>query len=143
MKSQTLKIIAFIELIIGVIGSIAAGAIFKTVDIQGVLNYDIQEEFNFGLMLGMLVSVIVLFIILYALYAILSNVEEIRKAYTNENLATSDEKQKDVIEAQEKKQVVEDGEFWTCAKCGTVNADWIDACITCGQKVKKINAKQD
>ncbi len=138
MTSRTMKIIAFIELITGVIGSIAAGAIFKTVNAEDILNGDIQNEFNFGLMLGLLVSVVVLFIILYALYSILSNLEAIREANTNESLVVSYEKQKDIIEAREEKQVVEDDEFWTCAKCGTVNASWINACITCGQKVNKI-----
>lgn len=139
MKSQTLKIIAFIELIIGVIGSIAAGAIFKTVDVEGILNYDIQEEFNFGLMLGLLVSVIILFVILYALYAILDNLEALRGI----NKSDSDKVENKIEKKRNIVQNVQEGEYWKCAKCGTVNADWIDACITCGQKVNKVNAKQN
>ncbi len=145
MKSQTLKIIAFIELVIGTIGSIAAGAIFKTktIDMESILNYEnseqIQGEFNFALMLGLLVSVIVLFIILYALYAILNNVEALRggKGIERDEIVTEKKEKRNTV------QNVEEGEFWKCAKCGTINADWINACITCGQKVNKVKTKQD
>lgn len=134
MTSKTMKIIAFIELIIGVIGSIAAGAIFKTVDVEGILNYDIQEEFNFGLMLGLLVSVIILFVILYALYAILDNLEALRgiNKSDSDKVENKTEKKRNIV------QIVQEGEYWKCAKCGTINADFLNTCITCGQKVNKV-----
>ena len=81
MKSQTLKAIAFIELIFGTILSIAAGVIFKTVDTESVLISDAERaiaSFNYSLALRLLASTIILFIILYALYSILNNVEIIK-----------------------------------------------------------------
>lgn len=81
MKSQTLKAIAFIELIFGTILSIAAGVIFKTVDTESVLISETERaiaSFNYALSLSIFVSVIILFIILYAFYSIQKNIETLR-----------------------------------------------------------------
>lgn len=81
MKSQTLKAMAFIELILGIILSISAGAIFKTVDTESVLISEAERaiaSFNYSLALSIFLSVIILFIILYALYSIQQNVETIK-----------------------------------------------------------------
>ncbi len=90
MTSRTLKTIAFTELIFGIIVSIAAGIIFKTVDTESVLISEVERAiatFNYSLALSIFVSVIILFIILYALHSILKNVEELK----NELLKLNDE----------------------------------------------------
>lgn len=112
MKSQTLKVIAFAELVIGIIGSIAAGAIFKTVDTESVLISEVEREiasFNYVLALSIAVSVIILFIILYALYSILNNVETIRATVSDEKTT---ELAEEIIENKDTRPEVVAVESW-------------------------------
>lgn len=112
MKSQTLKVISFAELVIGIIGSIAAGAIFKTVDTESVLISEVEREiasFNYVLALSIAVSVIILFIILYALYSILNNVETIRATVSDEKTT---ELAEEIIENKDTRPEVVAVESW-------------------------------
>lgn len=159
MKSYTLKAIAYIELIIGIIGSIVLGALFKTIDINDVLNNilnsektgQVEAKFNIGLTLGLLTSTIILFIILYALYSILSNIEAEKKDKTVENSAklsnkpTNDLKKSvnskitvKTSKAQSPEAKFAERYYWVCDNCLELNSKGTTVCRKCGKQKDEV-----
>lgn len=159
MKSQTLKVISFAELIIGIIVSIAAGSIFKTININDVLNnilnsekaVQVEAKFNIGLTLGLLTSTIILFIILYALYSILSNIEAEKKDKTIENSAELSKKTTNNLKksanskitvktakAQSTEAKFAERYYWVCDNCLELNSKGTTVCSKCGKQKDKI-----
>lgn len=150
MKSQTLKVISFAELIIGIIVSIAAGVIFKTVDTESVLISEVERaiaSFNYSLALNIFISVIMLFIILYALYSILSNIEAIRAAVTDEKPAELSNKITNDLEksanskitvktakAQSPEAKFAERFYWVCDNCLELNSKGTTVCSKCGNQ---------
>ena len=94
---QALKIIAYIVLIIGIIGSFIMGSIFETTIVIG--NYT-HSKYNWGLVVSVMISSIILAIFLFALAEIihllqanLDNNKEI--AHKIDNLSNYTEQIKD------------------------------------------------
>ncbi len=84
MKSSVLKILAYIELILGVIGAFALGFAFKVEIISDDLKA--TEQFNFGLALTGIMAVVTLFIVLFALATILEKIELMEKRNSEETM---------------------------------------------------------
>lgn len=140
MKSQTLKVIAFIELILGIWGSIAVGVI-----LSNTLLFDVTISLIVSLSLTM--SVIILFIILYALYSILSNVEAIRETKTDKNSATLSNQTTNNLKKQVNSKITiknakaqspeakfAERYYWVCDNCLELNNKKSTVCSKCGTK---------
>lgn len=158
MKSQTLKVISFAELIIGIIVSIAAGAIFKTININDVLNNilnsekigQVEAKFNIGLTLGLLTPTIILFIILYALYSILSNIEaekkdkivekpvELAKTANNLKKSANSKITAKTAKAQSPEAKFAERYYWVCDNCLELNSKGTTVCSKCGKQKDEI-----
>lgn len=78
MKSSTMKGISYAVLIVGIIFSLVGGAVFQTYDIETQ-----KHEYNIGLVIGEVLSVLLLFVIMFALSSILEQIELIRERQNN------------------------------------------------------------
>lgn len=78
MKSSTMKGISYAVLIVGIIFSLVSGAVFQTYDIETQ-----KHEYNIGLVIGEVISVLLLFVIMFALSSILEQIELIRERQNN------------------------------------------------------------
>lgn len=78
MKSSTMKGISYAVLIVGIIFSLIGGAVFQTYDIETQ-----KHEYNIGLVIGGVLSVLLLFVIMFALSSILEQIELIRERQNN------------------------------------------------------------
>ena len=173
MTSAIMKIIAFVELIVGVIGSVAAGVNYqdKLDELSNHTSISISEayfnntafESGFMLAITFLVGVLILFVILFSIASILEKVENIEKKQSNDTmwaLSTLIDKLK-TIEDKQLSQTIQNEISRTChtdseAKnpvqktfCANCNKDLTDDLIsTPGLKIcpycdKQIYYKED
>lgn len=153
MKSNIMKGISYAVLIVGLLGSIIYGAIFKT------YNFEKQEfVFNIELTMISIIMVLLLFVIMFALSTLLEEIEMLK--INQKDLSYRVEKIIDYIETKpnlentesfsfsKKKNTYEEpvekfgytafGDiFWTCPNCGRQNQSI--KCYGCGLTKEEAN----
>lgn len=128
MSKEFIKTLALIELVLGIIGSFflsySRGIIEPTSRFR---DYERSWGITIGTFLTSILSVLVLYAILYALYKIIDNQESILYKLSDRNLTISsnENQNKDIKEDQ-----------WRCSDCGKINYNYVGIC-GCGRSKTK------
>ena len=125
MKSNIMKTISYLVLVLGVIGSIINGAIFKTYDLE-------KQKFVFDIesTISDIVMIIVLFLILITISTILAKLDNIENCLS-EQKRKSELDSNVVSEAIMASEIGEEN-MWKCSKCGQLNSLNSKLCKSCG-----------
>ncbi len=124
MKSNIMKVISFIVLIVGLIGSIASGAIFQTYD------FDKQRfVFNSELTIGSIIDVILFFIVFYTFTTILQKLEDIENNISEQKKRAKNDSEM-ISEMIMSNEAVKEN-VWKCPKCGELNSIKSKLCKNC------------
>jgi hypothetical protein len=116
MMKGLIKTLSYIQLLLGIIGSVIV-AYTKGRVLEGRYHYERSVGLTIGWFLVSLLSVLILFSILYSLYTILENQENILF-----KLSSDVGKKWGVPEKK-----LKDGE-WRCSDCGKYNPNFLSSC---------------
>ena len=123
MIKGLIKTLSYIQLLLGIIGSFVIA--YSKGKVSGnSRHYERSVGITIGWFLVSMLSVLVLFSILYALYSIIENQENILFKLNKLNSEKDSDKVKK-WDAPEKK--LKDGE-WRCSDCGKINSSYISTC---------------
>jgi len=114
-----LKALAYVELILGVIGSFFTAKAFGMSFVK--MSYERNWPMTIGIFVGSLFCFVILFVIMVAIEEILHNQDTIYKKITEGNADTKAFINSDPTSF--------DG--WKCSKCGKNNANYVGTC-SCG-----------
>ena len=125
MKSNIMKTISYLVLVLGVIGSIINGAIFKTYDLE-------KQKFVFDIesTISDIVMIIILFLILITISTVLAKLDNIEKSL-------SEQKRKSNLDSSVVSEAIMSSEIgeesmWKCKQCGQLNSLNSKLCKNCG-----------
>lgn len=140
MKSTLFKNVTALVAIIGIIGGIVSGNVFKAIDFDNLislngLNNGLNTKFNFGLMISCWVGTALLCLIFYGFACILEHLEKLDdnsfKLVQQKN--ELDKKEKPATAAiptkpiKKTEQSLNPGD-WICPECGRVNGKYVGTC---------------
>lgn len=117
MKSQTFKTITGVIAVLGVIGSIVSGFVFKTVDFS--LDTGVAEKFNTQLMFEGLIGTVLICLVFYGFATVIEHLEKLE----NVNNKMTDTIKSSVEEKREPSK-----SEWKCPNCGKINQNYVGSC---------------
>lgn len=148
MNSKIYKIISFIVAVIGFIGGIICGKVFQTATVKSAVLGTYEYHFNATLIISVWIGTILLFLIFFGIFAILSNQETII-AKLNKNNNTPKETDVKEIVAEEKIEsstpnIIEavnnrepSANQIKCPHCGNIQSNNIQRCLRCSNLINE------
>lgn len=137
-KSKVFMIIGAVVAVLGAIGSIAMGFIFKTSRIeQGLYStYTVSSDFNFWAMIAGLISIAILCIFIFGIAIALEYLEDIKAQLsaidTNKaNAPLFKNISQSAAQTPIKKVAQPESDEWKCPVCGRINKNYVGTCA-CG-----------